>query len=68
MSIPIMCLNPPTSAGDVGAVADELGKYGIAIGYGQRYGYFIFIEPRLLCKMQKLMFIGWVAKPNRRAL
>jgi hypothetical protein len=66
MSIEVV--NSPFSAGDVIETANVLNKHGICIGSGRRYGYFIFIEPRLLLKMKKLMFIAWVAKPNGRAL
>jgi len=66
MSIGVV--NSPFSAGDIIETANVLSKYGICIGSGHSYGYFIFIEPRLLCKMKKLMFLVWVAKPNRKAL
>lgn len=66
MSIEVV--NGPFSAGDIVETANVLNKYGIAMDFSLSTGYFIFIEPRLLCKMKKLMFIGWVAKPNRLGL
>ena len=66
MSIEVV--NSPFSAGDVMATANVLNKYGIGMSFNRSYGYFIFIEPRLLLKMKKLMFIGWIAKPHGGAL
>lgn len=66
MSIEVV--NSPFSAGDVMATANVLNKYGIGMAFNRSYGYFIFIEPRLLLKMKKLMTIPWVAAPYGRAL
>lgn len=66
MSIEV--INSPFSASDIMETSNVLNKYGIGMAFNRSYGYFIFIEPRLLLKMEKLIFIGWVATPCGRAL
>ncbi len=64
----IKVVNSPFSAGDIREIANVLNKYGIRMNLGRSDGYYIFIEPRLLLKMQKLMTTPWVAAPYGRAL
>ncbi len=63
----IITLNHPLTLGDVMETAMFVGKPGLLIDV-KTHSYFIFIAPKLLFKLKKLVVQPYVISHNGRAL